>query len=293
MQVLLTGGSGIAGRFITEALTGAGHDVTHLGRTPVERGVFAREPAFLSWSLEEQTPCPPRADALVHAAFDHVPGAYRGGEGDDPDRFWRLNHTGSVALFAAAVAAGVTRIVFVSSRAVYGDHRRGEILRETDAPAPDSLYGRMKLATEQALGSRWPGQATILRPTGIYGCPPGRKDHKWLDLFDDYACGCRIAPRVGGEVHGIDLGAAVLTVLDAPGSGDSGVFNVADLVLDRCDLLTRVQAITGSRNAPPPRYQGPLPGIMESGRLAALGWVPGGFARLDRFLAECVAAPAF
>ena len=46
---------------------------------------------------------------LVHAALEHVPGRYRGGEGDDPPRFWQLNVDGSVALLAAAREAGVAR----------------------------------------------------------------------------------------------------------------------------------------------------------------------------------------
>ena len=90
------------------------------------------------WDLADPAPRLPPADALVHLALAHVPGAYRGGEGDDPAGFRRLNLDGTLRLFDAA---GPARIVFLSSRAVYGDHRRGETLRETDAPAPDSLYG--------------------------------------------------------------------------------------------------------------------------------------------------------
>jgi UDP-glucose 4-epimerase len=41
-------------------------------------------------------------DAVVHAAFDHLPGRYRGGEGDDPARFRRINLDGSVRLFESA-----------------------------------------------------------------------------------------------------------------------------------------------------------------------------------------------
>ncbi len=145
----------------------------------------------------------PPADALVHAALAHVPGAYRGGEGIDPARFRRLNLDGTVRLFDAA---GPARIVFLSSRAIYGDHRRGETLRETNIPAPDSLYGEIKLAAEAALGPR----GCALRATGIYGGHP----HKWQDLFAAYLRGDAIAPRRATELHGADLADAALLLLD-------------------------------------------------------------------------------
>ena len=40
--------------------------------------------------------------AVVHCAFAHVPGRYRGGEGDDPEGFRRANLDGSLALIRAA-----------------------------------------------------------------------------------------------------------------------------------------------------------------------------------------------
>ena len=117
MHLLVTGGTGYVGRFVVEAARAAGHRVTLLGRRPGDH----------PWDLAETRPRLPPADALVHAALEHVPGAYRGGEGDDPARFRRLNLDGTRALFDAAPDM---RVVFLSSRAVYGDRRRGETLRE-------------------------------------------------------------------------------------------------------------------------------------------------------------------
>jgi nucleoside-diphosphate-sugar epimerase len=264
MHVLLTGGSGYVGRFVAEGLRNAGHRVTTLGRRPGD----------LPWDLTDPAPRLQLADALVHAALHHAPGAYRGGEGDDPAGFRRLNLDGTRALFDAV---GDARIVFFSSRAVYGDARRGETLHEDDPPAPDSLYGEVKLAGEAALA----GRGVALRPTGVYGGSP----HKWQPLFAAYLRGEPITPRVATEVHGADLAAAVLLALDAP----PGVLNVSDILLDRHDLLDRVQALTGCPHPPPPRAEGPPPGIMATTRLRTLGWRPGGEARLDAFLAEALA----
>lgn len=265
MHVLLTGASGRVGRFLVPALIGAGHRVTTLGRRPGDH----------PWDLADPAPELPAADALVHAALAHVPGAYRGGEGDDPERFRRLNLDGTRRLFDAA---GTARVVFLSSRAVYGDHRSGEVLRETDAPAPDSLYGEVKLEAEAALA----GRGSALRATGVYGGWP----HKWQGLFDAYLRGEQVAPRAGTELHGDDLAAAVATLVDA--GAPAGAFNASDLMLDRRELLARVQRLTGCPHPPPAAAAPPLPGAMATGRLRALGWAPGGRPRLDAFLAGAV-----
>ena len=257
-HVLVTGATGTVGRFVVPALRTAGHRVTTLGRT-----------GDIGWTLDAPAPLPP-ADALVHLALAHVPGAYRGGEGDDPTGFRRLNRDGTLRLFDAA---GDARIVFLSSRAVYGDHRRGETLRETDPPAPDSLYGQVKLEAETALGRR----GASIRATGVYG------GIKWDPLFRAYLAGEPIAPRAATELHGADLAAAVLLLV---GSAETGAFNASDLLLDRHDLIARVQSLTGCPHPPPPRAGGPPPGVMACDRLAALGWRPGGWPRLDAWLAS-------
>lgn len=256
MHVLLTGATGTVGRFLLPALTAAGHRVTTLGRA-----------ADIPWTLGEPVTLP-RADALVHAAFAHVPGKYRGGEGDDPSAFRVQNLDGSLRLFDAARGA---RILFLSSRAVYGDHRRDQFLHETDPATPDSLYGEVKLAAEAALGPR----GASLRATGVYG------GDKWDALFAAYLGGAPVEPRMATEVHGDDLASAVLLLLARP---ETGAFNVSDLLLDRHDLLGRVQALTGCPHPPPPPAGGPPPGRMATCRLRRLGWRPGGAARLDAFL---------
>lgn len=261
MEVLVTGAGGIVGRFVVPALEAAGHRVTRLGRRAGEH----------PWDLADTAPRLPRADALVHLALAHAPGAYRGGEGDDPAGFRRLNLDGTRALFDAA---GDARIVFLSSRAVYGDRRRGVFLKESDAAEPDSLYGEVKLLGEAAVG----GRGASLRATGVYGGRP----HKWEGLFADYLAGREVAPRVATEVHGDDVAAAVVALL---GRGETGAFNVSDLLLDRHDLLGRVRALTGSPCPPPPRSAGEPPGRMATCRLRMLGWRPGGWGKLDSFLA--------
>lgn len=283
MKVLLTGASGSVGRFILARLTGDGHQVTILGRRQVD-GFPA---AFQPFDLAGPHPGLPVADALVHCALLHEPGRFRGGEGDDPATFRAVNVDGSRRLFEAAKAAGCRRCVFLSSRAVYGDHRGGELLHETDIPRPDLLYGDVKLAGERALaelcGNGFRG--SVLRATGVYGRPPGLQDHKWSPLFGAFTRGETIAPRRATEVHGADLADAVSLLLETDRSEPFDVFNVSDLLLDRRELLELYAGSSGSSGKLPENADD-RPGIMATDKLRALGWAPGGMDRLRSFLRE-------
>lgn len=282
-RTLVSGGTGFVGRFIVERLITEGHDVAVFGRTTPPAGYFSRPVRFFAGVLdpaEDFSAAFAGADFLVHAAFDHVAGRYRGGEGDDPEGFRRRNLEGSLALFRAAKQAGLRRAVFLSSRAAYGGETTGAALSEDMPCHPGSLYGQVKLATEEVLrataGSDF---ATIsLRVTGVYG-PAGRgRTHKWSDLFADYMAGRPIEPRAGSEVHGNDVAAAVSLMLATPSQSVSGqVFNVSDIVVDRHDILAIVQAVTGSANTLPDRADATALGIMATERLRALGWRPGGW----------------
>lgn len=268
MKVAVTGASGLVGRFIARALAAAGHEIETLP----------------GWRLGQ----PARLDgcaALVHAAFAHVPGRYRGGEGDDPERFIALNRDASLRLFAEARAAGVGHVVFLSSRAVYDALPAGTPLPDGTPPAPHSLYGRVKAETEAGLDAlSMPGFATAtLRATGIYGPGDG---HKWTGLFADYLAGRPVAPRIATELHGDDLAAAILLIL---GQRGGGAFNASDLLLDRHDLLAEVQRLTHCPHPPPPKAVTPV-SVMSCERLEALGWRPGGWPLLRETLPGMLAS---
>ena len=73
-------------------------------------------------------------------------------------------------VLAALDASHLQRIVFVSSSAVYGEHRGGWVDEDTP-PAPQGFNGRILLEAEALLAAR-PESATALRLAGLYG--PGR-----------------------------------------------------------------------------------------------------------------------
>lgn len=267
MRIALTGASGGIGGFVLHAAQEAGHRVTRLDRGS---GFHLGDRPDLTGH-----------DALVHCAFAHAPGRYRGGEGDDPQGFLSLNGEGTARLFEAAVRDGVSRVVFLSSRAVHDGHPAGTVLPD-DLPArPANLYGQVKADAEARLRAL-PVRGTSVRATGVYGQPG-----KWRDLFDDYLAGRPVTPRVATEVHGADLAAAILLLLDQP--DPPAQVNCSDLVLDRHDLLTEVQALTGCPHPLPPRADPAPLRVQTCDRLQAMGWRPGGLAKLRATLPRLLA----
>ena len=284
---LVSGGAGYVGRFIVNVLLERGYDVVVMGRRAPPPGLFVAPVKFVEGSLDpdrDQSAAFAGVDNFVHAAFDHLPGRYRGGEGDDPAGFRRRNVDGSMVLFEQARMASVRRAVFLSSRAVYGTQPPGTPLDEAMRPHPDTLYGEVKLAVERRLHAMaGEGFAPCsLRVTGVYGLA-GRDspEDKWTPLLRDWLAGKPVEPRAGSEVHGEDVGMAVATVLDAPADAVSGqVFNVSDLMVDRCDLLVMVQQATGCPNPLPPASDTSRFNVMTTEKIASLGWKPGGARRL-------------
>ena len=67
----------------------------------------------------------------------------------DPGRFFRNNFTNSLQLMETAVQAGVRKLVFSSTAAVYQSSE--EPLTEESPLGPTNVYGHTKLMTEQAL----------------------------------------------------------------------------------------------------------------------------------------------
>ena len=279
MKVLISGGAGLVGRYIAEELLSAGYKVAIGGRSPPSPGFFSHPVSFVPMSLdpaENQSRAFDDAYLFVHAAFNHVAGKYRGGEGDDPESFRRLNLDGTVKLFETARKAGIRRCIFLSSRAVYGDGIAKEPLTEATKPVPSTLYGEVKRDAEHALFSlSAPGFTTAsLRATGVYG---ELQPNKWDELFDDYLNGKPVPSRAGTEVHGRDLGRAVRLLLETEASRiDGQAFNLSDILTDTHEILSHLQRATGCPHAlPAPAERGAV-SIMDTAKIRALGWQAGG-----------------
>lgn len=291
-RVLVSGGTGYVGRFIVEDLLANGYKVTVGGRTPPTAGFFSRPVAFVPLALDPDRDQPEIFDNIyyfVHAAFSHVPGKYRDGEGGDPAGFRSANLDGSMRLFESARDAGVRRCIFLSSRAVYGVQQPGQALSEDMHCHPDTLYGQVKLLAERGLTSlcNHGFMTTNLRVTGVYGAAGPGVRHKWASLFEDYLTGRPTAARNGTEVHGSDLAKAVRIILTADAIRINGeTFNVSDILVGHHDILSLVQTLTGSKHNIPQVLDASTYNTMDISKLRALGWEPGGPARLKQTIEE-------
>jgi UDP-glucose 4-epimerase len=152
-RVLVTGGAGYIGSHAVRALLDAGHAVVVLddlsaghraavpGHVPLVELSTHDRPAVAA-ALGEH-----RIDAVMHfAAWLVVPDSVR-----DPLGYYGNNVVGSLSLLGAMVDAGVRRLVFSSTCAVYGEPSAVPIV-ETLEPRPINAYGETKLAIERALG---------------------------------------------------------------------------------------------------------------------------------------------
>jgi UDP-glucose 4-epimerase len=151
MRVLVVGGAGYIGSHAVRELIQEGHDVAvfdnlvHGHREAVPEGRLVvgdlADRDILERVLRDQ-----RSEAVLHfAAFASVPESVA-----EPARYYRNNVIGSLNLLDAMRAAGVGRIVFSSTAAVYGVPETNPISEETPK-APINPYGFTKLIIERVL----------------------------------------------------------------------------------------------------------------------------------------------
>jgi len=156
MRVLVTGGAGYVGSVSVERLVDQGHEVTVLDtlvtghrRAVVEGATFVEgsvgDPDVLARTLRDRG-----IEAVLHCAARSLVGQSM----VDPALYYHENVVGGITLLDALRAAGVDRIVFSSTAAVYGEPERIPIL-ESDPTRPVNPYGASKLAFEGAM--RWYG----------------------------------------------------------------------------------------------------------------------------------------
>lgn len=162
MHVLVVGGAGYVGGVTAERLLAAGHTVTifddlstghRSGVAPDARLVpgSVLDPAAL-----ESLFAGARFDAVMHfAAKSIVPHSMT-----EPGNYFANNVGGVIALVNAMLAHRVTRLVFSSTAAVYGEPEEVPI-PETAALQPNNPYGESKAAVERLL--RWYASQNGLR----------------------------------------------------------------------------------------------------------------------------------
>lgn len=167
-RVLVTGASGFVGTALVSRLAEAGRQVRAATRDPAGVSFQSNVDVVVVPDFSERVDWGALLDGVESVV--HLAGiAHTDGGEDDYDR---VIYRASADLAEACDAAGISRLVFVSSVRAQTGPAADRVLREEDAPRPSDAYGRAKLKAEGAVrAARTPW--TILRPVVVYG--PGVK----------------------------------------------------------------------------------------------------------------------
>lgn len=157
--IVITGGAGFIGGHIARHLEATGARVKIVD-IKIDAALDVRDPDALKREFAG-------AEYVFHlAALPSVPYSI-----EHPDETHETNLTGTLNVLIAARDAGVRRVIFSSSAAVYGDQ---EILpvTETADPRPMSPYAMQKLASEEYMklfSDIYNLQTVSLRYFNVYG----------------------------------------------------------------------------------------------------------------------------
>ena len=302
MRILVTGGAGYIGSHMVRLLGGKGAEVTVLddlstGHADAVRGAELIKGDIADIALTRDVLQKKRIEAVVHFAASSLVGESMA----DPLKYYRRNVGATVALVQAMVDAKVTRLVFSSTAAVYGDPLRTPI--DEDHPKnPVNPYGASKLAIERMLAdcsAAYGLGVVVLRYFNAAGADPSGElgerhnpETHLIPLVLQAASGRRASIGVFGNdwptrdgtcvrdyIHVNDLCDAHLLALDRLAGAGFEAFNLGNgdgaTVLEVIDAARR---ITGKpiRIDNAPRRAGDPPSLVADASKAkrVLGWRP-------------------
>lgn len=301
-KILVTGGAGYIGSTTAHVLRQRGFDVVVVDDLSRGHEHNVRNVAFHKLNLADTSAltaliASEHVDAVIHfAAYIAVGESTR-----KPELYFANNVGASVSLFSAMLEAGVKRLVFSSTAAVYG---MPEVIpiREEFPFAPVNPYGESKVMVEKILG--WLDQfrefrSIALRYFNACGADPGSglgeehepETHLIPLLFrairtgepvtifgDDYDTPDGTCIR--DYIHVSDLADAhVLAVEKLLAGGSSDAFNVGTGTGHSVkEVVEAAEAVTGEKvpRSIGPRREGDPPELVANPEKLrrTLGWKP-------------------
>ncbi len=295
MTIAVTGATGYVGRFVVAELQTRGMQIRALSRATSDRSGFTQPIDWITGDLRNENAIHQlvkNADAVVHLAYEHVPGKYRDGEGSDLPTWLDANLNGSLRLLQASAQAGVKRFIFLSSRAVFSRTEPNQVLDEHHPISPDTHYGAYKAAVEsflQSFAHTAKMSTCSIRATGIYGLTHPVECSKWWELVQAVLHDKPVTSNRGGtEVHGTDVANVIATLLTRP-KLDIPVLHLSDLYVTTREIVRLAQSFSGHSGELPPDSPA-ANNVMTSRYLADVGIMLGGRPLLERTIAELVKA---
>jgi dihydroflavonol-4-reductase len=258
MRAFVTGGGGFIGRHLVRRLRDGQTDVRALARSGPSadrlRALGCEVVTGDILDLGRLTGSLEGCDVVYHLAGDYRVGI---GAAERPV-MEAANVTATERVLDAAVAAGVGRIVHVSTVNAFGDTGYRVVDETYERPRPyryvsfyDETKHRADLVARQRIARGAP--IVIAMPGGVYG--PG--DHSQVGGVLDQAARGRLPALTFGEVglnmaHVDDIATGILLVGESGRVGESYVLGGEITTL--AELVRRVAAIAGRR---PPRFTTP------------------------------------
>jgi nucleoside-diphosphate-sugar epimerase len=248
LRIVVIGGSGFIGGRLVSRLAEEGHDVSIAdkvkSRAHPERSILCdvRDPDAVRRAVAGR-------DVIFNLAAEHA---------DDVrpiSLYDEVNVDGAGVVCKAAAEAGIRRIVFTSSVAIYGFAT--EELHEDSPTRPFNDYGRTKLAAEKVYDAWYGGEPgrtlVVMRPTVVFG--EGNRGNVY-NLIRQLASGLFVMVGDGTNRKSMayveNVAACLVWALGlSPGRH---VFNYADKPdFDMNALVRLVRGALGKSAAPPLR----------------------------------------
>jgi nucleoside-diphosphate-sugar epimerase len=169
MKILVTGASGFVGSHLLRRLSGSGHQIVALSRTPDSAG---RDTRFtdVDWIAADLAHCQDFSFAKGVSCVYHLAGvSFMDGSAESLRVLNDVNVVATERLARACHAHGVPRFLFVSSVAACEVAAGPEVHEGNGRPV--SAYGKSKRRAEEALIAMHCEDfaVTVLRPTALFG----------------------------------------------------------------------------------------------------------------------------